>query len=164
VHTLYLDMRHDHSPDDILVEQQSTKTIAENRLNYGGVVLDDTFAAGSDASGTWIFHGTVMSQSFQRAPSTEAKEQREAARALAAAHGVRQITLTDIADAICLHKSALLRYFETRERIFLVLTGKGWSEWSSALRKELAQLVEGSPAAVAVVFAQMLTARPLAAW
>ena len=45
-----------------------------------------------------------MNQSFQRARSTEAKEQREAAilnaaRALAATHGVRQITLTDIAAA-----------------------------------------------------------------
>ncbi|HWZ51159.1 MAG TPA: TetR family transcriptional regulator [Granulicella sp.] len=109
---------------------------------------------------------TLMNQSFQRARSTEAKEQREAAileaaRTLAATDGVRQITLTDIADAVGMHKSALLRYFETREQIFLVLTAAGWSEWSSALRKDLAQLVEVSPTAVAAVFAKTLTARPM---
>jgi AcrR family transcriptional regulator len=109
---------------------------------------------------------TLINQSFQRARSTEAKEQREAAileaaRALAATHGVRQITLTDIADAIGMHKSALSRYFETREQIYLILTAEGWSEWSSALRKELAQLVEVSPTAVAAVFAKTLTARPM---
>jgi AcrR family transcriptional regulator len=108
---------------------------------------------------------TKMKQNFQRARSAEAKEQREAAilkaaRALAAKHRVRQITLTDIADAVGMHKSALLRYFETREQIFLVLTAEGWSEWSSVLRKELAQLEAPSPATVAGVFAKTLTARP----
>lgn len=108
----------------------------------------------------------IMNQAFQRARSTEAKEQREAtilkaARALAATHGVRQITLTEIADSIGMHKSALLRYFETREQIFLILTAEGWSEWSSALRKELAQLEEVSPLAVAAILAKTLTARPM---
>ncbi|MDT5236569.1 MAG: hypothetical protein QOF47_2556, partial [Mycobacterium sp.] len=61
---------------------------------------------------------------FQRARSPEAKQQREdailaAARSLGAKRGIRQITLTDIADAVGMHKSALLRYFETREQIFL---------------------------------------------
>jgi AcrR family transcriptional regulator len=105
-------------------------------------------------------------KSFQRARSTEAKGQREAAileaaRALAATHGVRQITLTDIAEAIGMHKSALLRYFETREQIFLVLTSEGWLEWSSALRKELAQVAEPSATTVAAIFAKTLTARPM---
>jgi AcrR family transcriptional regulator len=67
---------------------------------------------------------------------------------------VRQITLTDIAAAIGMHKSALLRYFETREQIFVVLTGEGWREWSSALRKELVQLVEPSPTTIAAIFAK----------
>lgn len=107
-----------------------------------------------------------MNESFQRARSAEAKEQREAAilkaaRALAARHGVRQITLTDIADAVGMHKSALLRYFETREQIFLLLTAEGWSEWSSVLRKELAQLERPSPATAAAIFAKTLTARPI---
>ncbi|HYZ87238.1 MAG TPA: TetR family transcriptional regulator [Bryobacteraceae bacterium] len=109
---------------------------------------------------------TLVNRSFQRARSTEAKEQREAAilnaaRALAATHGVRQITLTDIAAAVGMHKSALLRYFETREQIFLVLSGEGWREWSSALRKELGHVVEPSPTNVAAIFAKTLTARPM---
>lgn len=107
-----------------------------------------------------------MRGNFQRARSPEAREQRgtailEAARALAATHGVRPITLTDIADAVGMHKSAMLRYFETREQIFLVLTVEGWRDWSSAMRKELAQPEEHSAAAVAAAFARTLTARPL---
>src|ERR1700737_3482519 len=66
---------------------------------------------------------------FQRARSPEAKQHREdailaAARSLGAKRGIRQITLTDIADAVGMHKSALLRYFETREQIFLRLTAE----------------------------------------
>jgi AcrR family transcriptional regulator len=107
-----------------------------------------------------------MHPKVQRARSSKAKEQRElailrAARGLAATRGVREVTLTGIAAAVGMHKSALLRYFETREQIFLVLTGEGWSEWSSALRKELAELEEPSPAAVAVIFAKTLTERAM---
>jgi AcrR family transcriptional regulator len=103
---------------------------------------------------------------FQRARSTEAKQQREqaildAAAALGAERGIRQVTLTDIAEVVGMHKSALLRYFETREQIFLRLTATGWRDWAPALRAGLAQLAEPTPAAVAAVFAETLTARPM---
>jgi AcrR family transcriptional regulator len=103
---------------------------------------------------------------FQRARSAEAKQQREsailaAARALGAERGIRQITLTDIGAAVGLHKSAMLRYFETREEIFLRLTADGWREWSAALREGLAELTEPTAAAVAGVFASTLAARGL---
>jgi AcrR family transcriptional regulator len=74
---------------------------------------------------------------------------------------VRQITLTDIADAVGMHRSALLRYFETREQIFLILTAEGWREWSSTPRSELAQLEKLSAATVAAIFSKTLTARPV---
>src|ERR1700691_4985249 len=109
---------------------------------------------------------------FQRARSAEAKQLREsaileAARTLGAERGIRQITLTEIAEAVGMHKSALLRYFETREEIFLRLTADGWREWSAALRTELEGLqgVQGvsaaTPAAVAGAFASTLAARGL---
>ena len=100
---------------------------------------------------------------FQRARSPEAKQHREdailtAARSLGAERGIRQITLTDIADGVGMHKSALLRYFETREQIFLRLTAEDWREWSAALR---AKLVGGSPTAesVACAFSTTLAER-----
>jgi AcrR family transcriptional regulator len=101
---------------------------------------------------------------FQRARSAEAKQQREsaileAARTLGAERGIRQITLTEIAEAVGMHKSALLRYFETREEIFLRLTADGWREWSAALRTELGGLT--APAAVADAFARTLAAHGL---
>src|ERR1700722_1838038 len=106
---------------------------------------------------------------FQRARSAPAKQQREsailtAARVLGTERGIRQITLTDIGAAIGLHKSGLLRYFETREEIFLRLTADGWREWSTALRAELEKLGElatATPATVAGAFARTLAARGL---
>jgi AcrR family transcriptional regulator len=106
----------------------------------------------------------VQEPGFQRARSTEAKLLREAAildaaRRLGAEQGIRQVTLTEIAEAVGMHKSALLRYFETREEIFLRLTAEGWQEWSAALRAELGMLTNPTPAAVAGVFAGTLAAR-----
>jgi AcrR family transcriptional regulator len=101
---------------------------------------------------------------FQRARSTEAKHMREqaileAARRLGAEHGIRQVTLTEIAEAVGMHKSALLRYFETREEIFLRLSAEAWQEWSGALRAEFGMLTNPTPADVAAVFAGTLAAR-----
>jgi AcrR family transcriptional regulator len=103
---------------------------------------------------------------FQRARSAAAKQQREAAilaaaRVLGAERGIREITLTDIGEAVGMHKSALLRYFETREEIFLRLTADGWREWSAALRAGLEELAAPTPPAVATVFASTLAARGL---
>jgi AcrR family transcriptional regulator len=80
----------------------------------------------------------------QRARSLEAKQQREraildAARELAAARTVREVTLTDVAAAVGMHKSAMLRYFETREEIFLALTAEAWVEWSEWIRSNVAE-------------------------
>lgn len=102
----------------------------------------------------------------QRARSAEAKQQREqtildAARSLGAQHSVREVTLTDIAAAVGMHKSAMLRYFETREQIFLMLTAEGWREWVQALRIQLSALNDAEPETIAAALAQSLTARPL---
>ena len=104
---------------------------------------------------------------FQRARSAQAKQEREsailaAAQELGAARGIREVTLTDIAEAVGMHKSAMLRYFETREQIFLRLTALGWHEWSAALRQRLGELPpDPSAAEVATVFAATLVARPM---
>ncbi|MEU3027552.1 TetR family transcriptional regulator [Streptomyces incarnatus] len=103
---------------------------------------------------------------FQRARSAEAKQAREAAildaaRTLGRVRGVRDVTLTDIAAAVGMHKSALLRYFETREQIFLALTAEGWREWSAELRADLGRRERATSAEVAAVLAGTLAARPM---
>jgi AcrR family transcriptional regulator len=107
----------------------------------------------------------VTSNTFQRARSAEAKQQREdaivaAAARLAGARGISEITLTDIAAEVGMHKSALLRYFETREQIVLQLTAAGWRDWGPDLR---ARLDAAGPdvAAIAAAFADTLVARPM---
>ena len=104
---------------------------------------------------------------FQRARSAQAKQEREsailaAAQELGALRGIRVVTLTDIAEAVGMHKSAMLRYFETREQIFLRLTAIGWHEWSADLRSRLGELSTPAPAAtVARALADSLVARPM---
>jgi AcrR family transcriptional regulator len=107
------------------------------------------------------------SPTFQRARSAENKAQRReailaAAAQLAARDGVRQVTLTDIANGVGMHKSALLRYFATREQIFLELTGRAWRAWAVAVREGLAGVAAVNAAtAVAAVLAREFATRPL---
>jgi Tetracyclin repressor-like, C-terminal domain len=62
----------------------------------------------------------------------------------------------------------MLRYFETREEIFLRLSASGWTEWSRAVREQLGQLDDNGTAGmearipvIADVLAGSLAARPL---
>jgi AcrR family transcriptional regulator len=106
------------------------------------------------------------SAAFQRARRPEQKQQREdailgAARELALRDGVRNVSLNDIAARIGIHKSALLRYFETREQIFLELTAASWRDWTQALHAELDAAAVGSAELVADVVARSFADRPL---
>lgn len=101
---------------------------------------------------------------FQRARTADAKRSREtaildAARALATRDGVRSVTLTGIAQQIGMHKSALLRYFETREQILLRLAAAEWARWGPELSAALAMLDD--PRDVGGAISATLTARPL---
>jgi AcrR family transcriptional regulator len=108
---------------------------------------------------------------YQRARRPEQKLERRdailgAARELALRDGVRAVSLADIAARVGIHKSALLRYFETREQIFLELTAQAWREWTAALHAGLDDAAPGSPssasaALVADVFARGFSDRPL---
>ncbi|MBM7783751.1 TetR/AcrR family transcriptional regulator [Tenggerimyces flavus] len=107
----------------------------------------------------------MQTPAFQRARSVEHKQQRRdemlaAARDLAAAHGVRAVTMTDIANEVGVHKSGVLRYFETREAVFLELLTEGWTEWMDACVPAIYQ-ANGNPAKVAKAIAGTLAKRPL---
>jgi AcrR family transcriptional regulator len=79
---------------------------------------------------------------------------------LARRHGVRDVTLSDIARAVGIHKSALLRYFETREQIFLELAARAWVEWERATTAALAALEPGDAETTATVLARSFVERP----
>src|ERR1700749_3228014 len=98
----------------------------------------------------------MSTESCQRARRPEQKEQRReailaAAADLARRDGVRAVSLSEIARAVGIHKSALLRYFETREQIFLELTAREWREWEAEVTAELGEIAasDGTPAAAA---------------
>jgi AcrR family transcriptional regulator len=108
----------------------------------------------------------MATESFQRARRPEQKEQRReailaAAADLARRDGVRAVSLSDIARAVGIHKSALLRYFDTREGIFLELTGREWREWEEATSAALGAVAPGDADAVATALATSFVARPL---
>src|SRR5690348_1538426 len=118
----------------------------------------------------------INTETYQRARRPEQKLERRdailgAARELALRDGVRAVSLADIAARVGIHKSALLRYFETREQIFLELTAAAWREWTVALHAELdpaapdpagpGSSAAGTQALVADVFARSFGDRPL---
>ena len=84
-----------------------------------------------------------------------------AARELALRDGVRKVSLADIAARAGVHKSALLRYFETREQIFLELTAEAWRDWADAMHAGLDTAAVGSAGLVADVIARSFGNRPL---
>ncbi|MEU2134353.1 TetR family transcriptional regulator [Streptomyces sp. NPDC018352] len=113
---------------------------------------------------------------FLRARSPEAKAAREAvilaaAARLATESGVREVTVTAIADEVGMHKSAMLRYFETREDIFLRLATTAWHDWSADVRDRLGHVTPCPDArsqewnqvawSIASTLARSLVARPL---
>ncbi|WP_351236771.1 TetR/AcrR family transcriptional regulator [Streptomyces sp. NPDC002133] len=81
---------------------------------------------------------------FVRARRPEQKQQRreailDAARTLGMESGVRKVTLGGVADAVGLAKSNVVRYFGTREEIFLELTAEAWRDWEHALTRRLGE-------------------------
>ena len=108
----------------------------------------------------------TTAESFQRARRPEQKMRRQAAilraaRELALRDGVRKVSLADIAARVGVHKSALLRYFETREQIFLELTAEAWRDWAGAIHAGLDTAAVGSAGLVADVMARSFGDRPL---
>lgn len=102
---------------------------------------------------------------FQRARRPEQKRLREAAileaaLALAVREGIRNISLADIASEVGMHKTALLRYFETREDIYLHLAIDAWRDWADVLGAEIKSLATGDIQGVAAAFGHTLTDRP----
>jgi AcrR family transcriptional regulator len=102
---------------------------------------------------------------YQRARRPEHKEERReailaAARALAAERAVREVSLGDIARRVGLAKSNLLRYFESREEIFLQLLVREWDAWRVDAAGQLGNRPR-APDKVAAVLAHTLAERPL---
>jgi AcrR family transcriptional regulator len=105
-----------------------------------------------------------MTRTFLRARRPEHKQQRReailsAARELAAASGVRNVSLGAVAEAVGLAKSNVVRYFGTREEIYLVLACEEWQRWADAVTARLRTARD--TADVAAALADTITDQPL---
>jgi AcrR family transcriptional regulator len=103
---------------------------------------------------------------FLRARRPEQKQQRyaailDAARELALRDGVGAVSLADIAAQVGMHKSALLKYFETREEIFLRLAETEFGEWAAGALAALSFTSQPEPHEVAELLANSVADRPL---
>jgi AcrR family transcriptional regulator len=101
---------------------------------------------------------------FLRARRPEHKQQRReailaAARDLARASGVRNVSLGAVAEAAGLAKSNIARYFGTREEIYLELLTQEWRQWADAVSARLGN-AHGTGEAMAAL-AETLVDRPL---
>src|ERR671914_2089378 len=101
---------------------------------------------------------------FLRARRPEHKQQRReailaAARDLAHASGVGNVSLGAVAEAVGLAKSNIPRYFSTREEIYLELLTQEWREWAQAISARLRD-THGTAEAVTAL-AETIVDRPL---
>jgi AcrR family transcriptional regulator len=102
---------------------------------------------------------------YQRARRPEQKQQRReailaAARELAGERPVREISLGDIARRAGHSKANVLRYFESREHVFLSLLLREWDAWDTDARQQL-KSKRPSTGSLARTIAHTLAERPL---
>jgi AcrR family transcriptional regulator len=84
----------------------------------------------------------------------------ETARDLALARDVRSVSMTSIARAAGISRAVLLRFFASREQIFLVLASWAWRDWAEAVEQEL-PAVSTDSRQLAVMLTESLAERPL---
>ncbi|GAA0397198.1 TetR family transcriptional regulator [Microbispora corallina] len=110
---------------------------------------------------------------FQRARRPEQVEERrrailDVASALLGERPIAEISLTELSERVGLAKSNVLRYFDSREAIFLEVLGRAWSAWLDEVGTDLRTPGDGHDAgpygreaAVASAIAASLLERPL---
>lgn len=84
---------------------------------------------------------------FQRAHSEEQRAVRrqailDTAAAMLAEMNVAEVSLNELSRRVGLAKSALLRYFESREAVLLELLDRAWTQWNADLAGQLADGVD----------------------
>jgi AcrR family transcriptional regulator len=84
----------------------------------------------------------------------------DVARELATERGVAEVTLTEVASKVGLAKSNVLRYFETREEVYLHLLAAEWRDFKTVAAQRL-RSGPSTPAGVARALADTAAERPL---
>ncbi|OXM49277.1 TetR/AcrR family transcriptional regulator [Amycolatopsis alba] len=107
-----------------------------------------------------------MSPDFQRARRPEQVEARRTAilgvaRELLAERPVSRISLRELSDRVGLAKSNVLRYFDSREAIFLEVLDSVWVAWLDELEGELGALEDADHEHVATVIAKSISRQRL---
>lgn len=109
--------------------------------------------------------------SFQRARSAEQREERRRAILTTAATmltemSVADLSLNNLSRRVCLAKSNVLRYFDSREAVLLELLDEHWSSWLQELGTAVTEIRPDSPVAdrvdaLAVLLAETVARREI---
>ncbi|MBE1579951.1 TetR family transcriptional regulator [Amycolatopsis roodepoortensis] len=107
-----------------------------------------------------------MAPDFQRARRPEQVEARRAAilgaaRELLSERPVSRISLRELSDRVGLAKSNVLRYFDSREAVFLEVLDSVWVAWLDELEGELSDLDGSGYERVAAVIATSISRQRL---
>ncbi|GAA3988439.1 TetR family transcriptional regulator [Allokutzneria multivorans] len=99
---------------------------------------------------------------FQRARRPEQVRQRreailDTAGEMLAERPLAEISLRELSDRVGLAKSNVLRYFDSREAVFLELLDRRWTAWLDELEPVLTKQVPSDPEAVATAVALSLS-------
>src|SRR4051812_23441936 len=96
-----------------------------------------------------------MTPTFQRARRPEQMAARraailDAARAALAEKSVTEVSLRELSESVGLAKSNVLRYFDSREAIFLEVLDENWVAWLDGLSESLTPTSDDSPFAAEI--------------
>lgn len=106
-----------------------------------------------------------MTAGFRRARSPDQREHRRAAILSAAEtlldqRPVAEISLRELSREVGLSTSNVVRYFPTREAVFLAVLVADWGEWLDAVENTMQGSADRDVAALAEAVGQTLGARP----
>jgi AcrR family transcriptional regulator len=102
-----------------------------------------------------------------RARSSDAKAQRAedllaAAEALALElGGVRHVTLAPVTEKAGLHRTAVRRYYASKEELLLELAERGWRQWRDKIKSRLQGHADLGPRDIAAVLTETLASLPV---
>ncbi|MGG7101962.1 TetR family transcriptional regulator [Rhodococcus sp. 24CO] len=103
----------------------------------------------------------VATHGFQRARKPEQIEARrcailDTARALLGSRPVADISLRELSETVGLAKSNVLRYFDSREAIFLEVLDENWVAWLDELEASVSPTGDKSPFAAEIHLASTI--------
>src|SRR5664279_2804266 len=158
-------------PDEAPVTRATLESDIESPLKDSGLLSGHSTLRTAEVKVHWSVNIGVMTVAdFQRARSPQQQEQRrrailDAARQMLDQAPLTEISLRELSRQVGLAKSNVVRYFPTREAVFLALLVDDWDRWLDVLqgrlpRQDGRRTAASTQATLASVIAESLGEQP----